>query len=337
MDDLVDFVRALGSDSLLVQGAGGNASWKGGDTLWVKASGAWLADADREDFIAVDLCYLQSEVAAGRFDVVPRLAGSAIGGRPSIETLLHAVVPQNVVLHLHAVEVLAYLVRDRGSTAFMSSLRQELDVSLVDYHKPGPDLARAVSKALRDDGPSAVLLLLNHGLVIAGDDVDEVRERLAVVLEAAAAGNHLVDTPSVDRLLEAGSVPDGYVGVGDPELDLLATHEQFFRRLKHDWALYPDHVVFLGERAYAYDSWDDCAAAGDIERDEPSVVFILRSGMFVSEAFGEAQRQQLICYLEVLRRQSEGETLRTLSVDQVRELLDWEAERYRSSGSNQRL
>ena len=35
----------IGADPLLIQGPGGNTSFKSGDELWVKASGAWLAEA----------------------------------------------------------------------------------------------------------------------------------------------------------------------------------------------------------------------------------------------------------------------------------------------------
>ena len=55
------FCAWIGKDPLLVQGAGGNVSWKDGDTLWVKASGTWLADATEKDiFVPVDLPYLLS-------------------------------------------------------------------------------------------------------------------------------------------------------------------------------------------------------------------------------------------------------------------------------------
>ena len=51
-----NFCQRIGADPLLVQGAGGNVSWKEGDDLWVKASGTWLADAVSQDiFIPVSL------------------------------------------------------------------------------------------------------------------------------------------------------------------------------------------------------------------------------------------------------------------------------------------
>src|SRR3954464_12991143 len=103
-DQVRTYCAVIGADPLLVQGAGGNVSWKDGDTLWIKASGTWLADATRKDiFVPVDLAHLRAAIDAGAMDVQPRTVGeSAL--RPSIETLLHALMPQPVVVHLHAVE-----------------------------------------------------------------------------------------------------------------------------------------------------------------------------------------------------------------------------------------
>jgi len=44
-----EFCGRIGKDRLLVQGAGGNVSWKDGNTLWIKASGKWLAHAETEE------------------------------------------------------------------------------------------------------------------------------------------------------------------------------------------------------------------------------------------------------------------------------------------------
>ena len=57
---LLDLSERLGSDSLLVQANNGNISIKLDGTLWIKASGKWLANAQREEtFIPVDLAAVQ--------------------------------------------------------------------------------------------------------------------------------------------------------------------------------------------------------------------------------------------------------------------------------------
>ena len=46
----------VGKNILLTQAGGGNFSIKQGDVLWVKASGAWLADAEIKDiFLPISL------------------------------------------------------------------------------------------------------------------------------------------------------------------------------------------------------------------------------------------------------------------------------------------
>ena len=65
-----EYCEWIGSNPLLVQGAGGNISWKEGDVLWVKASGMWLIDATKENiFVPVDLKYIKQEVAKKKYCV----------------------------------------------------------------------------------------------------------------------------------------------------------------------------------------------------------------------------------------------------------------------------
>ena len=66
------FCTLIGTDSLLVQGAGGNVSWKDDGILWIKASGTWLAEAESKDiFVPVNLIHLQSALSKQDFYVKP--------------------------------------------------------------------------------------------------------------------------------------------------------------------------------------------------------------------------------------------------------------------------
>ena len=63
---LAEISARVGADRLLVQAAGGNTSIKLGDTLWIKASGQWLADAlAKPIFVPVDFNALRSAFEAG--------------------------------------------------------------------------------------------------------------------------------------------------------------------------------------------------------------------------------------------------------------------------------
>ena len=52
--EMLSFCSEIGMNRLLVQGAGGNASWKENDTLWIKASGTWLVDAKSHNIFLPD-------------------------------------------------------------------------------------------------------------------------------------------------------------------------------------------------------------------------------------------------------------------------------------------
>src|SRR4029453_15069944 len=102
----------VGRNILLVQGAGANSSIKHGDVLWMKASGAWVRDADnKEIFVPVSLSGPRAPLAAGN-ERMPLASGHPENRlRASIETSLHALMPHPVVLHVHSVNTMPGSVR----------------------------------------------------------------------------------------------------------------------------------------------------------------------------------------------------------------------------------
>lgn len=327
---VIRFCADTGVDPLLVQGAGGNVSWKDGRTLWVKASGTWLADAATGDiFVPVDLAMLQGAIESGNYSVVPAPVHDT-GLKPSIETLLHALMPHTVVVHLHAVEILAHLVRRDCEHELSRLIGGRVSWEIVDYFRPGADLAMAVKRALDRNRAVKVVFLKSHGVVIGGADVSEVRGTLGLLLQllrqpfageprselSAGASGHL---PAIG----------GYAPVEDGEMHRMATDARLFGRLDSDWALYPDHVVFLGARAHRYDSLDELRAALARTGAVPDLVFVKDVGVFVTAAFSKSQSAQLRCYFDVLVRQPEGAKLDPLPDAQVADLLGREDEKHR--------
>lgn len=318
------YCAELGSDPLMVQGAGGNVSWKDGNTLWVKASGAWLADAATRDiFVPVDLVDLRASIDKGEFSAVPKLqALSEL--RPSIETLLHALMPHAVVVHLHAVEVLARLVRDTLQQELISRIGDALNWVVVDYHKPGAQLAAAIHNALQSRPDANVVFMKNHGLVIGGADVDAIRISLQSVIDRLCG--KYVD--AADSALPV-SRHERYVAFADKAVQALALEDVYLQRLETSWALYPDHVVFLGPKAHVYTSWDDLTRTCSSAASLPELVFIRLSGVFVLQGFSKAKAAQLRCYYDVIVRQAPSTLLSSMNNSQIAEVLNWDSEKYR--------
>lgn len=318
------FCAEVGTDPLLVQGAGGNASWKDGDTLWVKASGTWLAKAGDEDiFVPVDLISLRASMSRGDFDAKPQVIGDSVL-RPSIETMFHGLLPQRIVVHLHAVEVLARLVRHDCEAELAEALGSSINWALVGYHKPGAELARALKETLDRNPNVSVVFLKNHGVVIGGADTAEINRQLRKLTELLKSTVR-EDGPSAVGISRSSA----YRPIDDAAIQRLALDDGTFKRLSSDWVLYPDHVVFLGPAAFAYDSWDDFARASRQAEQLPEVIFINGEGVYATPDFSASKREQLGCYADVVLRQSPDGQLDSLSDKQIAELLDWDAEKYR--------
>jgi rhamnose utilization protein RhaD (predicted bifunctional aldolase and dehydrogenase) len=327
-----EFCSRIGRNRLLVQGAGGNVSWKQAGILWVKASGTCIGDADKSDiFVPVALGKLRDQIHMGNFDIDLRLHESG-GMRPSIEVMLHAMMNFTVVVHLHAVPVLAKLVQARFQED-ISSIRALGKFCFVSYAKPGAALAKGIHDALVSTPDANIIFMGNHGILIGGESVAEVEKTVDSVcgfFEVSTFSDGGAPRSSVGSFYKSGKK---FIAFPDSEVQQLALDESLFGRLEKDWALYPDHVVFLGARPFMFDSHKSFLDQ-EADQDLPDLVFIRNSGVFVSDDFGAARSAQLICYFDVLSRLRNVDSLVRLTQFQVEELLGWEAEKYRQKRNN---
>jgi rhamnose utilization protein RhaD (predicted bifunctional aldolase and dehydrogenase) len=334
--DINKYCSSIGTDHLLVQGAGGNVSWKEGNTLWIKASGTWLADAGKKDiFVPVDLLHLRGAISLGDFSVTPKLTSES-ELRPSIETLLHSLMPQQVVVHLHAVEILAHLVRIDFELELKKYLSDcNFKWTSCGYFKPGAGLANAVYIALKSVPAAQAVFLQNHGVVIGGENIAEVDLILKQLVHALAVPLLVAQEKLSPKSTIKLSNGKEYQPVSYPAIHRIAADADIYDRLAADWNLYPDHVVFLGAHPSCYlniDSLMDALAGIDAL---PELVFIRGEGVFVQSSFSLAKLEQLLCYYEVIARQKPHSQLCTLSNAQIAELLNWDAEQYRMSLAKQ--
>lgn len=323
------FCAEIGADPLLVQGAGGNVSWKDGDILWIKASGMWLAEAQsKEIFVPLDLALLQNAVVKKDFDVKPAvIIKSEL--RPSIETLLHALMPHRVVVHLHAVEILMYLVQINAKEQIQRIIGGALNWVYVEYFKPGDDLARALSEQLSNNPNAEVVFLANHGIVIGGETIENVNLILNNLLSKVEIKKIKAVSKKISPLHDKQFLKLGYIAVADEDVRSLGREKFTLSRLRSDWALYPDHVVFLGAKADILEANFTELQLAEVVANNPPFIFSVEDGVYESIDVTSAQKAQLRCYYDVITRQELTTVLCTLSNQQVSELLNWEAEKYR--------
>jgi len=191
--------RLLGRDKTLVLHGGGNTSVKIAEInlfgekeriLYVKGSGADLEFIEHQNFSPVRLdpvARLASLPALSDPEMVNQLRSHMIRAdapTPSVETILHAVLPFNFVDHSHADAVLT-IMNSRGGEERVRQLYGDT-VVYVPYVMPGFDLARAVAARLSELNPATRgMILLNHGVFSFGSTARESYERMIDLVSKA--------------------------------------------------------------------------------------------------------------------------------------------------------
>lgn len=307
----------IGSDPLLIQAAGGNTSIKSAGVLWIKASGTLLAEAEQRDiFVPCDLEAMRAALAqdVDQADRAQDFGLSQAGLRPSIETSLHAVFPHRVVVHVHCVHTLAHVVQADPVAAIGTRL-DGFRWCLVPYAKPGARLAVQVAQHVAS-GQVNVVLLGNHGLIVAGDDLAQTAQLLADVHDALAIA--AADLPAPD-------LPDDLPPVWRPGPDSLSRIACDPARLSLalGGSLYPDHVIFCGVGMVAIDT--PPAEAGTL----PPVILLRGRGALVVQTASAGAWALAQCLGDVLARVPADARLSYLTAEENDALVNWDAEKYR--------
>jgi rhamnose utilization protein RhaD (predicted bifunctional aldolase and dehydrogenase) len=330
LDELRRMSARVGGNILLVQGAGGNSSVKRDGVLWVKASGAWLSEANEKDmFVPVELGGARAALAAGN-EKMPVAGGfGEITLRASIETSLHALMPHPVVLHVHAVNTIAWAALEGVETELARRLNG-LAWQALPYRRPGLPLSQVVAEHTGKQRAD-VLILGNHGLLVGAGTCDaaealiaEVERRLELKPRPAPAG----DLRALHRICSGTA----YRPASDEVCHGLATHPLNFA-IATKGSLYPDHVVFLGPALPSLPADGDLAqllAQAEAQAVTPPVALLVPgAGAIIRQDASAGAEAMLVCLGLVVARIPETAKVRYLPAPEEQALLNWDAERYR--------
>lgn len=185
--------RLLGVDKTLVLHGGGNTSVKiteknilGEDEaiLYVKGSGWDLETIAAAGFASVRLEHLKKLAKLPTLsdpEMVNQLVTHqtrASAPVPSVEAILHAILPYTYVDHTHANAIIAITNTADGEVRIREIYGD--DVVVIPYVMPGFDLARLCAERFaKEAGPNAIgMVLLNHGIFSFGDNAKQSYERM---------------------------------------------------------------------------------------------------------------------------------------------------------------
>lgn len=192
--------RLLGRDDTLVLHGGGNTSVKvrepnavgeEEEILYVKGSGWDLETIEVNGFAPVRMAHLL-KLAELEALPDPRMVNElatqvtrAGAPAPSVETILHAVIPHKFVDHTHADALLAITNTDEGEARIREIYGDE--VLVVPYVMPGFELAKVCARRFKAEAkPSTIgIVLLKHGLFSFGATAEESYGRMISLVERA--------------------------------------------------------------------------------------------------------------------------------------------------------
>jgi rhamnose utilization protein RhaD (predicted bifunctional aldolase and dehydrogenase) len=320
---LLELSARIGNDPLLTQASTGNTSIKLDGSLWIKASGKWMSDALRENFLVpLDLADVKACVRQN-IDPTERYTSA------SLETAMHAVLTHRVVLHAHCVNTIAWAVRQDGPMQLQQKL-QGLRWQWVPYVPSGLTLAHAIERALSISPDTDLLVLGNHGLVIGGQDCKavedllcEVRRRLAIPARLAHPADYAVLADIADRW--SWDLPD------DDDVHALGT-DPISRMILSSGFLYPCQAIF--SNASSADLFKSVPSADPGDREESQYrtrpfLIIQERGVIFSTAMTSAERAMVSGLAQVVQRIAANAPIRYLTAADVSDISSILTYRYR--------
>src|SRR3989338_4775369 len=185
--------RLLGEDPNLVLQGGGNTSVKLNITnlfgepeevLYVKGSGWDLATIEKQGFAPVKLDLLKGMAELDHLTDTEMVRNQRAAmtdpsaPNPSVEAVLHAIIPFKFVDHTHADSVVAVSNTENGAQRIRSIYGSA--VLIVPYVMPGFILARKIFEMTRDIDWRRLegMILLHHGVFTFSDDAKESYTRM---------------------------------------------------------------------------------------------------------------------------------------------------------------
>lgn len=350
-----------GKNPEYVLAGGGNTSFKNSECLWIKGSGTALATICPEDFVVMERNLLNQmwtasypeQEADREAAVLKDMMDARIKGetrRPSVETLLHDLFPQQYVLHVHPAIINGLTCSVQAESAMK---RLFDDAVWVDACKPGYILALACKEKMdafkKQTGKACSLLFLqNHGIFFAGDTTEEIDRLAQKVMDTLTAEvKHQPDMEPMEYDSEAvaaiSPILRALYGENQPATVKFTVNPEILAYDPTTKSLSPDHIVYCKAKQLSLAKnadGDAIKAAFDAFVAEngykPKIVFVKDLGMFscgmtMKEAV-TAQTVMLDAIKVVVYAASFGgvSTMPQFLIDFI---VNWEVESYRSKVS----
>ena len=258
--------RLLGGDSSLVLHGGGNTSVKsvvdGEDILYVKGSGWDLATIEAEGFAPVKLDILKEMATRAKLsdsDMVSEQKEAMIdktAPNPSVEAILHAIIPFKYVDHTHSDAVVTISNSENGLEYINEVYPNYL---VIPYVMPGFILAQKIYHELQDiDWDKCEgIILHNHGIFTFDNDpkisyekmikgvtqAEEFLDKNAELVIEKYIPKAELDIDILQKIISKEKGYDVFIKVNQSPLALHYASNRDMKNIATRGVLTPEHII----------------------------------------------------------------------------------------------
>jgi len=368
LEALTEISRCYGGNPEYVLAGGGNTSWKDEETLYVKSSGTSLADAVPDSFVRMDRralaliwekLYPQSNEERESAVLADMIAARKSGEgqkRPSVEALLHSLLPFSFVVHLHPALVNGICCSRQGEAAVREIFGET--VLWIPSTNPGYVLSKTVKTAMDECGSNvpAVIFMQNHGVFAGAESTDAVKalydgmmrkigERIQRHPDFADSAPRTEGTVRfcenklrIMQVLKELAGASAFMSGG--EIDSLVKNRDSFTPVSS--AFTPDHIVYSGsDPLFAETDTDEGIRAAWNEHTrktgmKPKIAAVQGMGIFSAATSEKAAHLALDLFKDTIKVSVYSESFGGqlfMAQDKIDFINNWEVERFRVSVS----
>jgi len=359
---LIEISRFYGKNPEYVLAGGGNTSFKNEDVLYVKASGFSLADVTDESFVKMDRKALamiwektyppssgerEKEVLA---DLMAARKQGEEQKRPSVEALLHDIIPFSYVVHLHPALVNGLCCSKEGEKAAIEIFGDEmLWIPSID---PGYVLSSYVRDAMKDyfnrrKKQVQIILLQNHGVFAGGhcencinSIYNEIMSKIEFRINRKPDFKDEVRIKDSDIIQILKELAGASALMQGSEVSAFVKNRESFYPVSSAYT--PDHIVYSGSDPLFIEE-----NTAEVIRDEwkkhtertgknPKIIAVQNLGIFSAAATEKAASLALELFKDTIKVAVYTESFggsEFMTAEKIDFINNWEVERFRSSVS----
>jgi rhamnose utilization protein RhaD (predicted bifunctional aldolase and dehydrogenase)/NAD(P)-dependent dehydrogenase (short-subunit alcohol dehydrogenase family) len=368
INELIELSRFYGSNENFVLAGGGNTSVKVEGIMYVKASGVALSTISEDGFARVNLSKL-SELFNVKYPnnddereaiVLVNLMNAREKGeehkRPSVETLLHGLLPQTYVVHTHPAIVNGITCSKNGKTIVAKLFGNK--ALWIPYTDPGFKLAAKVKELIEKVGKAPTILFMeNHGLIVSGDSPQAINtESDSIIAAIKKLVKREADFSNVESTTASQLAPviRMMLNEGIPPIVSFETNLEYSRLLQNKESynplskpFTPDHIVYCqAEYCYVQHNKNIDTLQYNIVKAikeyktklkiAPKIVLIEKVGVFAAGKDARETSIALSLFKDSVKIAAYAESfggVSPMNVQQISFITNWEVENYRKKVS----